>query len=104
MSEEIKEMENLEFRIINSKTAPSLFVDGVTSVIDSDDAIKISFYEDISSGEASQPSFRRVNLHLAFTDRNFKKFVRHLNEILERHEKNTLGDVTEAGDSDDKSR
>lgn len=104
MSEDIKEMENLEFRIINSETAPSLFVDGVTSVIDSDDVIKISFHENVSSGEVSQPSFRRVNLHLAFSDKNFKKFVRHLNEILERREKNALADMTEAGDSDDKSR
>ena len=86
MSNDLEKVENLEYEVIKSSEAPSILVDGVLSIIDSNDILRISFFEDISSGEVDKPSYRRVNLHLAFTDRNFKKFVKHINNILQRRE------------------
>jgi len=104
MSGNIEELENLDYTIINSANAPSLFVDGVTSVIDSGDVVKITFFEDVSSGEINSPSFRRVSLHLALTEKSFKNFVRHINDILDRREKKALTGMTESGDTDDETR
>lgn len=104
MSEEIEKLENLGFEIINSAGAPSVFVDGITSVIDSGDIIKISFFEDVSSGDVGKPSLRRVNLHLSFTENEFKKFAKHLNDILRLREAGSDSEMPEAGQADVESR